>query len=172
MQQQDFADMNEEWNKQLQEYLKGQPISIPSEIGPYPGSPLQQKGTLSSLTKPTLAYIILADDLSGNGAPSQVQFQQGDTVRINVETTAQKEGPLQAEDAGEWVTIPRNSQGEVFDVEPTSGFISVVFPLPGPPMSVPYPSLSNMARSYMTANELSLVSRGDLATPFIQAPNK
>ena len=143
----------EDYQKALLDQMQNAPYSQINMNEPLPGS-IDNRGTLSSII------------LVSNGE----QFQQGDTVRINVETMAQKEGKEGAIDDGEWITIPRNTQGEVFDVDDATGWVSVLFSIPGARMQVPLPVMATMARSYMEPGTLTLVNRGGLSTPFIKTP--
>jgi hypothetical protein len=96
------------------------PVSVPGgRPGPYPANPLQQPGTLSHVIK------VAAD----------TQFVQGMAARINEATLGQSEGREGAYDAGQWMEIPRNARVEVVFQDPTTGWVEVLYPLKGGPMS-------------------------------------
>lgn len=155
MQADDIAQQQQEWNEMWKEYVQNQAVSVPKQQGPYPGDPTSTPGTLSHVIK-------MADS----------PFMQGDTVRINVPTMAQKEGVEGSIDQGQWVDIPRNSQGEVFDVDQTTGYVVVIFPMkdPGFPRTVPYPVTAQHARAYIESDLLTLINRGGMSSPLRANP--
>lgn len=96
------------------------PVSVPGgRPGPYPANPLQQPGTLSHVIR-------MAAD---------AQFTPGLTARINEATLGQSEGREGATDAGQWMEIPRNAQVEVVYQDPSTGWVEVLYPLRGGPMT-------------------------------------
>lgn len=96
------------------------PISVPGgRPGPYPGDPIQQQGTLSKVVK-------VADGQ---------EFVPGMAARLNEATLGQSEGREGATDAGQWMEIPRNARVEVRDQDQTTGWVEIIYPLKGGPMT-------------------------------------
>lgn len=66
---------------------------------------------------------------------SAQEFVQGMAARLNEATLGQTEGREGATDAGEWREIPQNAQVEVRDQDPTTGWVEIIYPLRGGPMT-------------------------------------
>lgn len=63
------------------------------------------------------------------------QFIQGMKARLNETTLGQSEGREGAYDAGQWMEVPKNSMVEVRDQDKTTGWVEIIYPLKGGPMS-------------------------------------
>jgi hypothetical protein len=143
--------------EELQQMQQAQAVSWPGKRPPSPNHFLQYPGE-------TLSHIVRAQN--------EYVFQPGDVVRVNQATYAQKmrgegytntgEWANPGTDAGEWIEIPRNSQGEIVDYDSTTGFAAVDFPQQNGPAT------SYFARAYIEGNLLSLVNRQPRPTPFMQ----
>lgn len=95
------------------------PVSVPGgRPGPYPANPIQQPGTLSHVVKVT-----------------GQQFIPGQKARLNEATLGQSEGREGATDAGQWMEIPRNAMVEIRDQDASTGWVEVIYPLRGGPMT-------------------------------------
>lgn len=131
--------------KEMADMIVQAPFSTPDLNPPNPSDPFGGSGTFSSLIR----------------SSNQYAYQPGDIVRLNVPTYAQKERGAgysttgewheQGTDAGEWIEIPRNSQGTVFDYDKNTGYVAVDFPLKGPAMSSYY------ARAWFNASEVNFI---------------
>lgn len=98
-----------------------QPVSVPgARPGPYPANPLQQPGTFSKTYK-----VGKAGD----------EFPAGSAARVEEATLGQSEGREGAYDAGQWMEIPKNAMVEVVSQDATTGWVEVIYPLKGGPMS-------------------------------------
>jgi hypothetical protein len=62
-------------------------------------------------------------------------FTQGMAARINEPTLGQSEGREGATDAGQWMEIPRNAMVEVRDQDAATGWVEIIYPLRGGPMT-------------------------------------
>lgn len=63
------------------------------------------------------------------------QFQPNQAARLNEATLGQSEGREGATDAGQWMEIPRNARVEVVYQDPTTGWVEIMYPLKGGPMT-------------------------------------
>lgn len=62
-------------------------------------------------------------------------FAQGMRARLNEATLGQAEGREGATDAGQWMEVPKNSMVEVRDQDDTTGWVEIIYPLKGGPMT-------------------------------------
>lgn len=142
----------------LADMVAQMPVSAPGQTPPSPRNPMQwDNGTYSHFVKAQNEYV----------------FQPGESVRINVPTYAQKmrgegltntgEWANPGIDEGQWIEIPRNSIGTIFDYEPNLGYAVVDFP-----MRNARPTESYFARAYIEGNVLSPLDRDPRTSPFIQ----
>lgn len=63
------------------------------------------------------------------------EFVEGSAARINEATLGQSEGREGATDAGRWMEIPRNAIVEVHAQDQTTGWVEILYPLKGGPMT-------------------------------------
>lgn len=85
------------------------PASTPGgRPGPTPTNPLQYPGG-------TFSHV------------AQQQYTNGQVVRLNVETVGKYEGRPESGMAGESVTIPAGSVGEVLGTDPVTGMVNILF---------------------------------------------
>lgn len=85
-----------------------------------PGNPKNIPGTLARI------YLV-------GGANDM--FVQGMRARLNETTLGQSEGREGATDAGQWMEVPKNSMVEVRDQDKTTGWVEIIYPLKGGPMT-------------------------------------
>lgn len=97
------------------------PESEEDEDASYYGDPPLRK-------RATLAHVYKV------GAGSD-QFVQGMAARLNEATLGQSEGREGATDAGQWMEVPKNAIVEVRDQDKTTGWVEIIYPLKGGPMT-------------------------------------
>lgn len=68
---------------------------------------------------------------------AQEEFVAPEIVRLKKDAYGLAEGKSEAHGAGQYQNVPANSTGEVMGQDPTTGWIEVIFPLEGGPMT-PY----------------------------------
>ena len=65
------------------------------------------------------------------------EFVAPEIVRLKTEGYGMAEGKSEAHGAGQYQSVPEGSTGEVLGQDPTTGWVEVIFPLEGGPLS-PY----------------------------------
>jgi hypothetical protein len=114
------------------DWSKPQPYYTPGEIGEHvPQHRLWPEGHEAldmALDKP----MTLPEDF---GKTSAQEFREGQPCRLNEATLGQTEGREGATDAGQWREIPRNAKVDVVYQDPSTGWVEILFPLKGGPMT-------------------------------------
>lgn len=108
-------------------------VSVPGARPPTPFGPIQLPGG---------TYSKVAAE----------QYNNGDIIRLNQATYGLSEGRAGATDAGQYMEIPQNSQGEVISQDPSTGWIEAIFPLKGGAMT------SYHCRLFLEQSEVSRAS--------------
>jgi len=75
------------------------------------------------------------ETLSYHVAKAGDEFPPGSAARMEEATLGQSEGREGAYDAGQWMEIPKNAMVEVVSQDQTTGWVEVMYPLKGGPMS-------------------------------------
>lgn len=65
------------------------------------------------------------------------QFEAPEIIRLRTEGYGMAEGKSEAYGAGQYQSVPQGSTGEVLGQDPTTGWVEVIFPLEGGPLT-PY----------------------------------
>lgn len=136
------------------------PVSVPGGKPPSAENPMQWPGgTFSSVREAN--YPLEVDEWVRMSA--DVTFQNSDMVRLKNEEYGIMEGKSQEHGAGQYRVIPKNSIGEVLGVDPTTGWVDVIFPIHDTGPMQPY-----LTRAWIEPQNLTPMPNVAKPGPFIK----